>query len=129
MRSADMAASVSWPTEMPLSTSQAIELIESASGPADLFGADLLGPGAARRYRRLARLTHPDVTRADARSAAAFAKLAALWQRHCVISGTEADGRPVGPVVARGDLANLYQLRPRPAAGQSGPSQRRRWPR
>lgn len=82
-------------TKVPLTTGDAIALIEAATGPDDLFGQD-----AARCYRRLARLTHPDARPADARAAAAFAKLAALWQRH---TGDR------GPLVARGDLANLYQ--------------------
>ncbi len=79
----------------PQTTGEAIELIEAARKPADLFGRD-----AARRYRRLAKLTHPDAQAGDVRAAAAFAKLADLWQRHSQVSG---------PVVARGDLANLYQ--------------------
>ena len=78
-----------------LTTADAIEMIEAADGPADLFGSD-----AARRYRRLARLTHPDARPGDTRAATAFAKLADLWGRHAQVSG---------PLVARGDVANLYQ--------------------
>jgi hypothetical protein len=85
-----------------LTTAEAIELIEAAGAPADLFGRD-----AARRYRRLARLTHPDARPGDARSAAAFAKLADLWQRHSQISAPAA--RP-GDLLARGDLANLFKV-------------------
>ena len=81
----------------PLTAGEAIALIEAAAGPRDLFGRD-----AVRRYRRLARLTHPDAMPGDTRAAAAFAKLAALWQRHL------HDG---GPVFASGDVANLYQTR------------------
>jgi hypothetical protein len=77
-------------------TAEAIALIEAAAVPGDLFGQD-----AVRRYRRLARLTHPDAMPGDVRAASAFAKLAALWQQH-------QDAR--GPLVARGDLANLYQV-------------------
>ncbi len=80
-----------------LTSAEAIALIEAADGPDDLFGGD-----AARSYRRLARLTHPDAHPGDARAAAAFGKLAALWQRH-------QDGS--GPLVARGDIANLYATR------------------
>ncbi|HEX6930745.1 MAG TPA: molecular chaperone DnaJ [Streptosporangiaceae bacterium] len=78
-----------------LTTLEAIELIEAADGPADLFGSD-----AARCYRRLARLTHPDARPGDARAAAAFARLADLWGRH---------SQAIGPLVASGDVANLYQ--------------------
>ncbi len=81
-----------------LSTPEAIMLIESARTPADLFSAD-----AARRYRLLARLTHPDSRPGDDRAAAAFARLSELWQRH--------QGRiGAGALAARGDLANLYLL-------------------
>ncbi|MDR2984848.1 MAG: molecular chaperone DnaJ [Nocardiopsaceae bacterium] len=85
-----------------LTTSDAIELIEAARAPADLFGSD-----AARRYRRLARLTHPDAQPGDARAVAAFAKLADLWHRHAQVS----DSQVSGPAVARGDLANFYHVR------------------
>jgi hypothetical protein len=80
------------------STAQAIRLIESAREPGDLFGA----ADARRVYRRLAQLTHPDACPGDARAAAAFAKLARLWQQHQTRIGP-------GILAARGDLANLYQ--------------------
>lgn len=82
-----------------LTTADAIALIEAATEPSRLFGAD-----AARSYRRLARLTHPDACAADARAACAFARLTMLWQRHQGVVGT-------GAIVARGDVANLYQMR------------------
>ncbi len=85
----------------PVTASEAIALIEAAAAPRDLFGAD-----AVRRYRRLARLTHPDARPGNIRAAAAFAKLAALWQRHLGDRDLLA-----GPPVARGDVANLYQTR------------------
>jgi hypothetical protein len=76
---------------------EAIALIEAATDPRALFGRD---PG--REYRRLARLTHPDVSPGGTRAAAAFAKLSALWQRYRTQS-----------VPARlafsGDIANLYE--------------------
>jgi hypothetical protein len=81
----------------PVTAGEAIALIEAAAGPRDLFG-----PDAVRCYRRLARLTHPDALPGDARAAAAFAKLAAFWQRH------QGDG---ACLVARGDIANLYRTR------------------
>jgi serine/threonine protein kinase len=74
---------------------EAVRLIESARGPADLFGDD-----AARSYRRLARLTHPDTSPSWARTQAAFCRLASLWQQHRDGSGT---------LVAEGDIANLYE--------------------
>ena len=80
----------------PVTSAEAMALIEAARGPDDLFGAD-----AARDYRQLAQLTHPDAHRGDDRAADAFAKLAALWRQH-------RDGP--GPLVARGDIANLYQV-------------------
>jgi hypothetical protein len=74
---------------------EAITLIEAAADPRALFGRD-----PRRTYRRLARLTHPDANPGSARAAAAFARLAALWQqRH---------GRP-GTLAAAGDVANLYE--------------------
>jgi hypothetical protein len=80
----------------PVTSAEAIALIEAARGPDDLFGAD-----AARDYRQLAQLTHPDAHPGDDRAADAFAKLAALWRQH-------RDGP--GPLVARGDIANLYPV-------------------
>jgi hypothetical protein len=79
-----------------VTSAEAIALIEAASEPGDLFTGD-----AARRYRRLARLTHPDVCPGDRRAAEAFSKLAVLWQRHA---------KP-GPAIAKGDIANLYLVR------------------
>jgi hypothetical protein len=104
MTAADMAAG--------LSAAEAVRLIEAADGPADLFG-DLGGADASRRYRRLARLTHPDARgRAPAgargsppRASAAdraFARLAELWAQH---QGAR------GPLLVRGDIANFYPVR------------------
>lgn len=85
------------PPEM--SSDEAISRIEAARHPSDLFGSD-----PSRTYRRLARLTHPDTRPGDARAARAFAKLATLWQQH---QGNQDPAR----LVARGDLANLYETR------------------
>jgi hypothetical protein len=82
-----------------MTSAEAISRIEAASHPGDLFGRD-----PSRTYRRLARLTHPDARPGDARAARAFAKLARLWQRH------QGDHGPA-VLVARGDLANLYETR------------------
>jgi hypothetical protein len=87
--------STTWAAD--LTGAEAIALIEAARGPGDLFDGD-----AGLSYRRLARLTHPDAHPGDTRAALAFAKLAELWQRH-------QDG--CGPLVARGDIANLYETR------------------
>jgi len=92
------------PGPAPATSAEAIALIEAASGPGELFGAD-----AARSYRRLARLTHPDTCPGDERTARAFAKLASLWQRH---QAALRSGRQAGPLVARGDMANLYRFGP-----------------
>jgi hypothetical protein len=70
---------------------------------------------AARRYRRLARLLHPDTApharRADA--AAAFQRLSALWRRHTGGDGATLTTRHrtyrLGPVLATGDLAVLRE--------------------
>jgi hypothetical protein len=83
-------------TAAPSTTTEAIALIEAALGPGDVFGSD-----AARAYRRLAQLTHPDTHPGDSRAASAFAKLADLWQRYQVGHGA---------LVARGDIANLYRV-------------------
>jgi hypothetical protein len=76
---------------------EAITLIEAATDPRALFGGD---PG--REYRRLARLTHPDVSPGGARAAAAFARLSALWQRY------RAESVP-SVLAFSGDIANLYE--------------------
>jgi hypothetical protein len=83
-------------TSAPLTSAEAIALIEAAAGPDELFGSD-----AARAYRRLAQLTHPDAHPGDGRAADAFAKLAALWRQHQASSGV---------LVARGDIANFYRV-------------------
>jgi len=81
-----------------MTTAEAIALIEAASAPGDLFGGD-----GSDAYRRLARLTHPDSHPGDSRAASAFTRLATLWQQH-------RDGH--GRLVARGDIATLYQAGP-----------------
>lgn len=78
----------------PRRSAEAIALIEAARCPEDLFGDN-----AASRYRRLARLTHPDAHPADARAAAAFAKLAAMWRE--LQQTTER-------FIVAGDIANFY---------------------
>jgi hypothetical protein len=82
-----------------MTSEEALTLIEAATDPGALFGSD-----PARQYRKLARLTHPDAHPGDARTAAAFAKLAGLWQRRTrgATGGTDR-------LFAAGDLANLYE--------------------
>jgi len=78
-----------------MTSNEAVTVIEAATDPRVLFGVD-----PHREYRRLARLTHPDAHPGSQRAAAAFAKLAALWQRY--------QGLP-GGLIAVGDIANLYE--------------------
>jgi hypothetical protein len=78
-----------------MTSDEAITLIEAAGDPRVLFGCD-----PQRTYRRLARLTHPDANAGSRRATAAFARLAALWQRW--------QGGP-GALAAAGDIANLYE--------------------
>ena len=109
-----------------MDASEAIALIEAARAPGDLFGGAaraVPGPGrpsgpddgaaAARIYRRLARLTHPDARPGDARAAAAFARLATLWQGYGAAAAA-------GALVARGDLANLYRCGARGGGARGG---------
>src|SRR5579863_5938269 len=79
---------------------QAIALIEAARDPGTLFGTGQFGTEPRRTYRRLARLTHPDANPGSDRADAAFARLADLWKQW--------QGLP-GPLIARGDIANLYE--------------------
>jgi hypothetical protein len=79
-----------------MTAEDAMTLIETAAGPRALFG-----PEAGRDYRRLARLTHPDAHPGSMRAAAAFARLAALWNQHCT---TTTRGR----LAFTGDIASLY---------------------
>jgi hypothetical protein len=80
-----------------MTADEAVTLIETAAGPRTLFG-----PEADRDYRRLARLTHPDAHPGSQRAAAAFARLAALWNQHCA-------GTPPGQLAFTGDIASLYK--------------------
>ncbi|MBT2209552.1 MULTISPECIES: molecular chaperone DnaJ [Actinomadura] len=91
---------------------EALALLDRARVPADLFGDD--AAEAARRYRRLARLLHPDATRG--RTRAAFIRLTALWRAHTgadasVITTRRHSYRVTGDPV-RGDLAQLYAAEP-----------------
>jgi hypothetical protein len=95
---------------------EAIRLIERARGPGELFGS--ANGDAARRYRRLARLTHPDVARGAraGEAARAFTRLTALWSEHRrgPTPGTIVTRRrtyAVGRRFATGDIATLHEVR------------------
>ncbi|TDC61739.1 molecular chaperone DnaJ [Actinomadura sp. GC306] len=94
------------------SLDDALARLGRARVPADLFGED--AAEAARRYRRLARLVHPDAT--GGRTRDAFLKLNELWRGYNGGNATvirtrrhayRLTGDPVG-----GDLAELYPARP-----------------
>jgi hypothetical protein len=87
---------------------QAIERVGTARTARELFGDDQ----PAREFRRLARLTHPDLVAPSDRAAAteAFTRLTALWRaRQWVVVRTRRAEYRLGPVTYRGDLANLYR--------------------
>ncbi|MFD9129308.1 molecular chaperone DnaJ [Kitasatospora sp. NPDC059571] len=102
------------PAATPRTFDEALAAVTRARGPADLLPADRAD--AARRYRRLARLLHPDTAPPARRTeaAAAFVRLGRLWADH---AGTAAatddtlrtDGHTyrLGPVTAVGDIAVL----------------------
>ncbi|MFI6516481.1 molecular chaperone DnaJ [Spirillospora sp. NPDC050679] len=88
---------------------QALARLDAARTPADLFGDD--DAEAARAYRGLARLVHPDAT--GGRTREAFDRLTALWEaRRGAGTITTARGsyRLAGRA-ARGDLADLFAAR------------------
>ncbi len=87
---------------------QAIQRVGAARTARELFGDD----APAREFRRLARLTHPDLVPPAERVAAteAFTRLTALWHaRERVTIRTRRAEYRIGPVTHRGDLANLYE--------------------
>ncbi|MFY1699996.1 serine/threonine protein kinase [Solwaraspora sp. WMMA2101] len=98
-----------------MTVTEAIHLVMTAPGPAEVFGTD----DATRRYHQLARLLHPDTAGPDAtdpRATDAFVRLAELWQRHRD-AGRDTVTIDTGRhryVVDRaatyvGDLADLYR--------------------
>jgi hypothetical protein len=92
-----------------VNTTEAIAAVLAARTPADLFdGSD----PPVRVYRRLARLTHPDVAPVGPLGAAAFARLAELWSQYA--SGiTISTGRRVyrvGSLVRTGGVCHLYEI-------------------
>jgi hypothetical protein len=95
----------------------AIRVIERARTPAELFGP-AGGDSAVRSYRRLARLTHPDLVHdgSSAAAARAFARLTFLWSQHRRRGSpstvtTRRRTYTLGPRFATGEIAGLYQVR------------------
>jgi len=90
----------------------ALARLDRVRTPADLFGTDTAE--AARRYRRLARLVHPDAT--DGRTREAFIRLNALWRTYNqadppVLTTRRHSYRLIGDPIG-GDLAELYAAEP-----------------
>ncbi|WP_026411810.1 molecular chaperone DnaJ [Actinomadura oligospora] len=87
---------------------EAVALLERAVSPADLFGGD--EAEAARLYRRLARLVHPDATPAG--SSRDFARLSELWHAYNAANAPVIEVGThrfrLGETIASGDLAELY---------------------
>jgi hypothetical protein len=87
---------------------EALALLDAARTPRELFGRDRAE--AARTYRRMARLVHPDAT--GGRTTDAFTRLNALWRTYTGTGAptltTRRHAYDLGGQVARGDLANLY---------------------
>ncbi|MEV5571304.1 molecular chaperone DnaJ [Spirillospora sp. NPDC052269] len=87
---------------------EAVALVERAVSPADLFGED--EAEAARLFRRLARLVHPDATPAG--SSRHFARLSELWHAYNAantpVFEVGSDRYRLGETIASGDLAELY---------------------
>ncbi len=96
----------------------AVAELDAARTPADLFGAD--PAEAARRYRRLARIVHPDAT--GGRTAPAFTRLTELWRAYQTAGTltTPRGGYRLAPRTARGDLADLFPAHPTPGSGGGG---------
>ncbi|MEW2352918.1 molecular chaperone DnaJ [Spirillospora sp. NPDC029432] len=91
----------------PVTLEEALDRLDRARTPADLFGDDRAA--AARTYRRLARLVHPDAT--GGRTTDAFARLTALWRDRDagpVTITTKRHAYRLGARRASGDLAELY---------------------
>lgn len=90
------------------------ELIEKARTARDLFPES---DAARGRYRRLAKLVHPDVNDNDPRAESAFARLQKLWNEFsngglsassAVAYQTKRHTYEVGNLLARGDISNVY---------------------
>lgn len=88
------------------------EQIEKARTARDLFPEDT---AARARYRRLARIVHPDVNASDPRAEAAFARLTELWNQYngsgspaVLTYATKRHTYEVDGLLASGHIANVY---------------------
>ena len=119
------------PPSAPCTFAQALAAVGSARHPDELFPADQVL--AARRYRRLARLLHPDTAPAAHRTeaAAAFDALSRLWQLHRsggaapsadAVVTTARHRYTLGPTLATGDIAVLRTARCEPRPAHTGPA-------
>lgn len=97
-----------------MNTAEAEAIVIGARSAAELFA----GGSPVRVYRRLARLLHPDVSPG---SAAAFARLATLWETHN--SGQRVGRYRVGPPLHKGGTAVLYPAGP-DGGSDGGPGRR-----
>ncbi|MGK5558284.1 molecular chaperone DnaJ [Actinomadura kijaniata] len=95
----------------PATLDEALARLGRARTPADLFGTD--AAEAARTYRRLARLVHPDAT--GGRTGDAFARLTALWRSYRradpVTITTRRGAYQLDDRRVSGDLADLFRAR------------------
>lgn len=91
-------------TPDPPALQDALDRVRRARTPADLFGED--AAGAARAYRRLARLVHPDAT--GNRTTDEFYRLNTLWRHRDAAITTRRRTYHLGAKRAGGDLADLY---------------------
>ncbi|WP_433325850.1 molecular chaperone DnaJ [Spirillospora sp. CA-294931] len=91
-----------------LDLDEALARMDRVRTPADLFGRDTAE--AARMYRRLARLVHPDAT--GGRTRDAFTRLNELWRTYnradSTTLATKRHTYSLGARAAQGDLADLY---------------------
>jgi serine/threonine protein kinase len=87
---------------------EALDRLARAASPADLFGTD--AGAAARDYRRLARLVHPDAT--GGRTRDAFTRLTTLWRDYrgagSVTLTTGRHSHRLRGRIGAGDLADLF---------------------
>ncbi|HKD97045.1 MAG TPA: molecular chaperone DnaJ [Micromonosporaceae bacterium] len=98
---------------LPATFADAVALLGTARTPADVFGDDT--HVGLHIYRQLAKILHPDRAPADRAdtATAAFARLTALWAaRHGdpVTVDSRKRSYTLGPLVAAGDLADLYDV-------------------
>lgn len=113
----------------------ALERVQRARTPSELFGPDR--SRAARTYRELARVLHPDVSGggsagdADDEITRAFIRLTRLWRSYErgeeTTIATRRHRYRLGPRPTRGDVADLYRVtvsptRRSPRAGSAAAS-------